>query len=564
MKKTNKLYTPEYEHLDAAKPLSNYPYPQFKRNSYISLNGIWKHKVSKDKNDLSSIDEDILVPYPIESIASKVNKKLNKGEHIIYKKIFKLPSNFLKKNTFLHFLGVDQEFDVIINGYRFKDLVTLNMPIKLDISKYVKDKNELIVIVKDDIDIKYPTGKQSKKPKGIFYTPFSGIYYPVFIESLDDEYINEIKIKTNLNTLNLSINSTSNNFEITIKEKEKIIVHEYINSKEFTYTFENPINWTTENPFLYDLEIKTKTDTISSYFGLREITMKDGFVYLNNKKVFLNGVLDQGYYPEGLVTPSSFETIKKDVLFVKELGFNTIRKHIKVELPHFYYYCDKYGLLVFQDFVNNGKYSFFKDTALPTLGFQTKKDQKMHAYFEQRHNFIKGGEKLISYLTNYVSIAGYTIFNEGWGQFDSNNVYHHFKNKYPSILFDATSGWYRVSDSDFNSYHWYFKNLEKLKTIDEPIFLSEFGALCYKVKGHSYGNRNVFGYTYFKDEEELEKQIIDLFENKIIPYKDKLVGTIFTQLSDIEEEDNGLITYDRKYVKFDKNVVKKLLNNLSK
>lgn len=563
MKKVNKLYTPEYEKLDINKPLSNYPYPQLKRNNFISLNGVWKHKVTKDKDDLSSIDEDIVVPFPIESIASKVNRKLKKGEFIIYKKYFKIPTSFMKKNTFLHFLGVDQVFDVIINGYRFKDIVSLNMPTKLDISNHVKEKNELIVIVKDDLDYIYPTGKQSKKPKGIFYTPFSGIYYPVFIESLDDDYIEDVSIKTTIDTLNLSIKTTSPSVEITIKEKDKIVVHEFID-KEFTYKFDNPINWSPENPFLYDLEIKTKTDTITSYFGLREIKMVDGFIYLNNEKIFLNGVLDQGYYPEGIVTPSSTKSIKKDVELVKELGFNTIRKHIKVELPHFYYYCDKLGLLVFQDFVNNGTYSFLIDTAIPTLGRQTRKDLKLHTNPNERHNFIKAGEKLIDYLSNHPSIVGYTIFNEGWGQFNSNNVYHHFKDKHPNILFDATSGWHRVSDSDFNSYHWYFKNLKNLKTVNEPIFLSEFGALCLKIKGHSYGNRNVFGYTYFKDEQELEKELIDLFENKIIPYKDKLVGTIFTQLSDIEEEDNGLITYDRKYVKFNKEVVKKLLNKLNK
>ena len=291
--------------------------------------------------------------------------------------------------------------------------------------------------------------------------------------------------------------------------------------------------------------------------------MQDGLIYLNNKKIFLNGVLDQGYYPEGIITPVTYDSLKFDILTMKELGFNTLRKHIKVELPYFYYLCDKYGMLVFQDFVNNGKYSFFIDTALPTIGLQKKNDKIIHTNKLERKNFITGGELLIKYLSNHPSIIAYTIFNEGWGQFDSNNVYHHFKALYPNILFDSTSGWYRVADTDMDSYHWYFKNLDKLQKVDHPIFLSEFGALCYKVKDHAYGSDEVFGYTYFPTIPDTEQAFVDLYEQKIIPYKDKLIGTIYTQLSDVEEEDNGLLTYDRKVLKFNKETIQRVLKKLN-
>ena len=563
MKKYNKLYTAEFEKFDKTCPLNEYPFPQFKRDSYICLNGIWKHKVTKNINDLNNIDKDIVVPFSIESIASGVGTRLNKNEYIIYKKEFDLDSSFIKQNTFLHFMGVDQQYYIILNGEKSDWITPLNFPTKINVSKYIQEHNELYVIVKDNIDFRFPLGKQSKKPKGIFYTPFSGIYYPVFIESIDNGYINKLDITTTMNTVTLNIDSTSDEFNVQIFDNNELIINETFTTKTRTLNIENPKCWEPNNPHLYDLIITTKTDKISSYFGLREIKMQDGLIYLNNKKIFLNGVLDQGYYPEGIITPISYDSLKYDVLTMKELGFNTLRKHIKIELPYFYYLCDKYGMLVFQDFVNNGKYNFFIDTALPTIGLQKKNDKIIHTNKEERKNFITGGEQLIPYLNNHPSIIAYTIFNEGWGQFDSNNVYHHFKEMYPNILFDSTSGWYRVADTDMDSYHWYFKNLDKLASVDHPIFLSEFGALCYKVKDHAYGSDEVFGYTYFPTIPDTEKAFVELYENKIIPYKDKLIGTIYTQLSDVEEEDNGLLTYDRKVLKFNKETIQNTLKKLN-
>jgi beta-galactosidase/beta-glucuronidase len=558
----NKLYSNEYEKMDKNCPLSEYPFENFKRDSYKSLNGIWNYKTTKNPNDLSNIEDKILVPFPIESNASLVGKKLNKGEYIVYKTNFKLDNSFIKKNTFLHFLGVDQTYHIILNGIKYNEVIPLNMPTKIDVSSSIKEDNELIVVVKDNLEAIYPLGKQSKKPKGIFYTPFSGIYYPVFVESVDDDYIENIKISTTLTSVKLHVDTKATNINIVIKDKDNIIINEMIDTNTKEFFIPKPILWTPDNPHLYNLEIKTSSDSITSYFGLRTIELKDGFVYLNNEKIFLNGVLDQGYYPEGIITPVTYKQLENDIITMKELGFNTLRKHIKVEIPYFYYLCDKHGMLVLQDFVNNGKYNFFFLTALPTIGMQKFNDKVLNTNKIQRENFITGGKNLIEYLSNHPSIVGYTIFNEGWGQFDSNSVYEEFKNLYPNLIFDATSGWFRNSKTDMESYHWYFKNLDKLKTVENPVFISEFGALCYKYKDHCYGNRNVFGYTYFDTLEILEDEFIKLYEEKIIPYKDKLIGTIFTQLSDVEEEDNGLLTYDRKIIKINKDKVKEVLNKL--
>lgn len=554
MKKYNQLYTKEYTNINLEHPLSEYPFPNFQRESYYSLNGKWQYKITRNKEDLSNIIEEIIVPYPIESILSQVNKSLKKNEYIIYKKIFNLNKSFIKQNTFIHFLGVDQEFEIIINNNKLDKIIPLNLPSKIDISKYIKEENELILIVKDNLDYKLPKGKQSKKPKGIFYTPFSGIYFPVFIESVDNDYINNIIIDTNLDTLNLSIDSTSDYYKITIKEKEKTIKQIETNEKKVKIKIDNPINWDTDNPFLYDLEIQTKNDIINSYFALREFKLLNNKFYLNNKEIFLNGVLSQGYYPEGIITPPTYHLLEYDIKTMKELGFNTLREHIKIELPYFYYLCDKYGMLVIQDFLNTGKYNFLSQTALPTIGFQKRNDKHMNKNKIQRENFISCADRLINYLHNHPSIIAYTIFNEGWGQFASDDVYTLFKSKYPNLIFDTTSGWFIKHKSDLNSYHWYFKNLKKLKTCPS-VFLSEFGALCHKVKNHSYSDKKVFGYTYFDTIEDLEKGYIDLFENKIIPYKHNLNGCIYTQLYDIEEEDNGILTYDRKHIKINKDLI---------
>lgn len=560
-KKYNNLFTEEYDK-NNNEPLSQYPNPQFKRESYYSLNGLWKMKIATDYS-LDNINDEILVPYCVESIASKVNKRLKKNEFIIYKKNFNISSSFIKDKTYIHFLGVDQSYKIILNGKEYEEIIPLNLATKIDISNSIKEENELIVVVKDYLNYKYPLGKQASNPKGIFYTPFSGIYYPVYIESVNQKCINDIKINTTMDKVSLSIDSNETEFRIIIKDDGRIIHDQNYNQKEIDIKIDNAILWDTCNPHLYDLEVITSNDKIQSYFGLREIKLENGLIYLNNKRVFLNGVLDQGYYPEGIITPSSYDSYKKDILLMKELGFNTLRKHIKLELPYFYYLCDKYGMLVLQDFINNGKYNFFIQTALPTIGFQKRKDKNMNKNKEQRKLFIKSAEGLINNLSSHPSIVGYTIFNEGWGQFDSENVYKHFKTKYPNLIFDTSSGWFRGAKTDMDSYHLYFNNIDKLKDIPHPVFLSEFGALCYKVNNHCYGNDKVFGYKYFNSIEELENSFVRLYEDKIIPYKDNLIGTIYTQLSDVEEEDNGIYTYDRKVLKINKEKIKEILFKLN-
>ena len=252
----------------------------------------------------------------------------------------------------------------------------------------------------------------------------------------------------------------------------------------------------------------------------------------------------------------------KCIKLIKELGYNTLRMHVKLEIPYFYYLCDKYGILVIQDFISSGKYNFISQTALPTIGFNIRNDKKMNKDKKQREYFVKCGEKTVESLINHPSVILYNIFNEGWGQFDADNVYEHFKNCFPNILFSSVSGWFKQSKTDVELSHLYFNKLKKIRKLKKPVLLSEFGALCYKVQNHSYSNKKVIAYKYHKDNFELEKNFTKLYNENIIPYKDKLSGCIYTQAYDIETEDNGLFSYDRKIQKIDSKTIISINNKL--
>ena len=556
------IFTQEYEKIrDLEIPLEEYPNPQFQRESYLNLNGTWEYTISKDKTLRGSFPNHIKVPFCLESAASTVEKMLEKDEYIIYHRTFNINKEFIKDFVFINFLGVDQSFELEINGHLLNEEISLCLPSKIDITKYIKEENEIYVIVKDNLEKQYPYGKQTKNPKGMFYTPVSGIYYPVYIESVSKEYIKSIKLTPSLNEINIFIDSDSNDIEIEIIENDNTIYHQKV-SNEVNIRFSNPHNWSIEDPFLYKLIIRTHSDEIKSYFALRKIEMKDGFFYLNNKKTFLAGVLDQGYYPEGIFTPSTYDSYKNDILTMKELGFNMIRKHIKVELPYFYYLCDKYGMLVLQDFVNNGEYNFIRDTALPTIGLIKKNDANTKNT-DNKVYFKKHLTLLQNYLFNHPSIIGYTIFNEGWGQFNSEEIHTLAFNNDPTRVYDTTSGWFHCGKTDFNSYHLYFSNINKLKRIkDYPIFLSEFGGFVYKDSEHSI-NKKVYGYHFCKSLIDLGNDLEKLFIQKLLPYKNNLSGFVYTQLSDVEAELNGLITYDRKKIKVDKNSFSSLINKFT-
>ena len=247
----------------------------------------------------------------------------------------------------------------------------------------------------------------------------------------------------------------------------------------------------------------------------------------------------------------------------KELGFNTLRKHIKVEPQMFYYLCDKLGMLVMQDFPNSGKYSFLRDTALPTIGIKKLSDKNRPVSDARRKHFLEVGNKLIKLLYKHPSVFYYTIFNEGWGQFSSDEMYEFFKEKDLSRIFDSTSGWFWQKKSDVDSIHVYFKKVKLPKKSDRPIVLSEFGGYSLKIEEHSFNSSNNYGYKLFTSKEGLTEAIVELYERDVINLIPQgLAAAIYTQVSDVEDETNGLFTYDRMEVKIDEEKIKEVMKKV--
>ena len=319
---------------------------------------------------------------------------------------------------------------------------------------------------------------------------------------------------------------------------------------------ENPHFWCPDDPYLYRFTVETAQDKVESYFAIRSLEIKKVGGYprlcLNGKPYFFHGLLDQGYWPEGLLTAPAPESYADDILAMKRLGFNTLRKHIKVEPEEFYYQCDRLGMIVWQDMVNNGSYRYFRDTVLPTVGIQKRNDRRLHRDERSRNAFRQGAADTVNQLKNHPCICYWTIFNEGWGQFDSDRVCGWFRTLDATRFIDATSGWFRGKNTDVDSRHQYFGKLRLEGDGLRPLVLSEFGGKTWRVEGHIFNPDKTYGYGACPTREALNEAVAALYRESIVPAVEKgLCAAIYTQVSDVEDEVNGLITYDRRVVKLD-------------
>ncbi len=534
-------------------PLTDYPRPQLVRDSYLCLNGKWDFKVENGEKEL--YNGDILVPFPIESKLSGVAKTFESESLYIYSRRFSLPQDFRRDRVILHFGAVDQEAQVYINGSFVGANIGGYIPFQFDITDYLNEKDNIIrVEVTDSLDTCLPYGKQTEKRGGMWYTKVSGIWQTVWLESVYEKYIESIQTDVTENSVNLTTVGGENEKQITIFTQNGEKTYNFIGDS-IKIEIENPVCWTPENPYIYRFTISSGNDRIDSYFALRTISTKtvngNTFITLNGKPYFFNGLLDQGYFSDGIFLPATYEGYKNDILVAKKLGFNMLRKHIKIEPQIFYYYCDIYGMAVFQDAVNNGKYSFFRDTALPTVGF---KKLKKKAPKECRERFLRCAEDMIKLLYNHPSVCYYTIFNEGWGQHDSAAVYRKLKELDGSRIYDTASGWFREEKSDVVSEHVYFKPVKLKASTDKPLILSEFGGYCFKSLENSFNKDKTFGYKKCATAEDFERDLRRLYREEVLPaVKQGLNATVLTQLSDVEDETNGLLTYDRQIVKLSEN-----------
>lgn len=546
------LYTAEGEKL-CGTPWQEYPRPQLKRDSFINLNGEWDFCTSENPDFPENFTEKIIVPYPPQSLLSKIHHAVPENEYLFYKKEFSADALGKNMRAILHFGAADQIALVWLNGEFLGEHTGGYMPFSFDITSVLKEENVLKVRVIDNLSKHIlPYGKQSADRGGMWYTPVSGIWQTVWIEYVPEDYIHSVKINTSSDTAEIIIDGSTGNGKISVISPGYETETDFSGGKAVLH-FDNPRMWSPEDPFLYKIRITSGNDEVESYFALRSLTIENvnGIprLCLNGKPYFFHGLLDQGYFSDGIFTPASPECFKNDILTAKSLGFNTLRKHIKIEPECFYYDCDRLGMIVFQDMVNNGEYNFIRDTALPTIGLRHFNDKILHRKKESRKAFINAMEETVRHLKNHPCICYWTIFNEGWGQFESTAAYRLMKKLDSSRFIASTSGWFKGGESDVESEHCYFRAFRP-KNAKKTLVLTEFGGYAFAPKNHIFNPDNEYGYKKFDSRENLVPAVTDLYEREIIPAINKgLCASIYTQLSDVEDETNGILSYDRKVIK---------------
>jgi len=559
------MLTPQAKKFNKNNPLPEYPRPYLVRDSFINLNGVWNYEITNSLSLPSAFTNEIVVPYPIESFLSGVRKDLKQNEYLCYNRQFELKKEFIKDIVVINFGAVNQICDIYINNHLVAHHDGGYLPFSVDVTMFVSlGINEISLVVENKPDLNYWVGKAGKARGGMWYTKTTGIWQTVWMESYSKEAIKNVTFTSDIHSglVKGKIISSGNKFNLTVSYKGEVVLNKEV-GKNFEFKIDNPKLWNLEEPNLYDVVIKNNSDEVKTYFAFREFRIAGDRFYLNDSPIFINGLLDQGYFSDGIYTPASYEAFEYDILKMKELGFNALRKHIKVEPQMFYYLADKLGMLILQDFPNSGKYNFIRDTALPTIGITKIVDTRKYISKERKQNFLKSGTELVNLLYPHPSVVYYTIFNEGWGQFDSDEFYRYFKGLDSSRVYDSTSGWFWQKESDCDSLHIYFKKVRLPKNSSRPIVLSEFGGYSWQVKGHSFNDSNEYGYKILKSKEELTNAFIELYERDVIALiPNGLAGAIYTQVSDVEDETNGILTYDRQMVKLEEEKVIELMKKV--
>ena len=565
--------------------LQEYPRPTLVRDSYFNLNGKWDYAITKSK-EVTSYTGEILVPFSPEASLSGVSQVVMPDDYLHYRKKFVLPKNFRKKHVILHFGAVDQECEVFLNGKKLGEHIGGYLPFSFSITKeLVPGENELTLCVVDKTEeAPHARGKQKLVKKGkygsLFYTPNSGIWKTVWIESVENDYVVDTCITPDFDHSSvcflISTKGVAEKAHLSISQSGTLVKEvEVATNKEVTVELDSFLPWTPDTPNLYDVVINYGKDQVTTYFGMRKYSVKKdskGILrfYLNNKPYFFNGLLDQGYWPESLLTQPSDEALKYDIIKLKELGYNTIRKHIKVESERFYYHCDKIGMIVWQDMPNGGgDYNMIFVTYLTNAfnWFARGVKDNWYSMFkrkdaEGRKQYYKDLEGMVNFLYNHPSIAVWVPFNEGWGQFDANKATALIRKLDSTRLVNEACGWFDQNGGDMYSIHNYVRKLKVSPQKDRVVALTEYGGYSYPVKGHTACEKE-FGYQAYTSSEELTANYKRLWEEEIYPnLKRGLCSAIYTQTSDIEEEINGLMTYDREVNKMQEDIVKELNQKL--
>lgn len=568
------LMTPWGEHLDENCILTEYPRPQMRRDSYLNLNGRWEYAITDSDESPRHWDGTILVPFSPESALSGVGRSLQPGQTLWYRREVILPQGFIPADgrLLLHFGAVDQEAAVYWNGRLLGRHMGGYNAFTLDATDALGPRNSLVVRVHDDTDASFHSrGKQKTRRGGIWYTPQSGIWQTVWMEAVPRHYIESLRIVPLFD---------QSAVEVMVRCSQPLQCEATVDGRTVPFTSGEPARipmpdfraWSPEDPYLYDLSVTLGEDRVESYFGMRkmEVRADRGGVkrlFLNGEPYFQSGLLDQGYWPDGLYTAPSDEALIYDIQTAKAMGFNLLRKHIKVEPMRWYYHCDRLGMLVWQDMPSGGGKYRFSTITLPLVTGIHRRDNHYRAFArassQGRGEYMDELEEMVGQLFNAPSVVLWVPFNEGWGQFDSTLVMERLRTLDPTRPVDPASGWHDQGAGELRSLHVYFKPFRfRRDRRGRALALSEFGGYNLRVDGHCF-NQKDYGYRRLPDAAALWRDFSRLYEREVLPAVPRgLCASVYTQLSDVEDELNGLMTYDRRVVKLDADEVRELNERL--
>ncbi len=536
-----------------------YPRPQMVRSDWMNLNGLWDYALRpRQEPRPERFDGKILVPFPLESSLSGVGRPVSPAERVWYRRTFRLPPAWGGKRILLHFGAVDWEARVWMNGIFLGAHRGGYSPFTLEATAALRPggDQEIVVAVWDPTDAGYqPRGKQVLKPRGIWYTPSTGIWRTVWIEPVPLESIDSLKLTPDLDGKRLLVEVKGRALlpgcRVTARAfagGKEISSARGRPGEEFPLAVPDPRPWSPDSPFLYTLEIGLERngrilDKVGSYFGMRKISLgKDRAgitrIFLNGKPLFHFGTLDQGFWPDGLYTAPSDDALRYDLEILKKLGFNTVRKHVKIEPDRWYYWCDKLGLMVWQDMPSGDRYIRGNDPDLKRVA-------------QSARQFEAELEEAVDSLRNHPSLVMWVPFNEGWGQFDTKRIVSWLEAYDPTRLVDCASGWTDRGVGHVHDIHAYPGPACPPQEEKRAAVLGEFGGLGLPLRGHTWIQEKSWGYRNFKTREALTGAYVDLLRKVHLLQTMGLAAAIYTQTTDLEIEVNGLLTYDRAVLKVD-------------
>ena len=578
----DKIKTPWGEQLNPKNVLPEYPRPIMERHEWKNLNGSWNYAITK-KGEAApgNYQGEILVPFAVESSLSGVGKRINEHQELWYQRTFDVPSSWKGKQILLHFGAVDWKADVWVNDVKVGEHTGGFTPFYFDITSALnKGNNQLVVKVWDPADRgEQPRGKQVERPEGIWYTPVTGIWQTVWLEPVAAQHIAHLKTTPDIDKKTVKVEVATNvcspdKVEVKVFDGKNLVAKgAALNGVPVELTMPEDVKlWSPESPSLYDMEVTLykdgkAIDQVKSYTALRKFSThkdKNGItrLQLNNKDYFQFGPLDQGWWPDGLYTAPTDEALVYDLKKIKDFGYNMVRKHVKVEPARWYTYCDQLGLIVWQDMPNGGR---------------GPAEWQMHKYYDgadairsakSEANYRKEWKEIIDYLYSYPSIGVWVPFNEAWGQFKTPEIAAWTKEYDHSRLVNPASGGNHYTCGDILDLHNYPGPNLYLYDPTRATVLGEYGGIGMALKGHLWLADKNWGYVKFNTPEEVTNEYIKYADHLLELIEKGFSAAVYTQITDVEEEVNGLVTYDRKVIKVDEPKIKainqKICNSLNK